>query len=119
MNDKSYEDWYSMSDKSLADAIGHFVKHNRLQKNLSQEEVSKSANISRSTLSLLERGETVTVSTLLQVLRVLNLFHIMDVFRVQKQISPIALAKLEREERKRASNKQKDTKDSSEESDWS
>lgn len=107
-----------MSDKSIEKAIGEFVKHNRLQKNLSQEQVSQSANISRSTLSLLERGETVTVSTLLQVLRVLDLLHILDVFKIEKQVSPIALAKLEREERKRASHRSKKSKGNSKENDW-
>lgn len=115
MTDISYKSWYSMSDKALSEVIGRFIKHHRLQKNLSQATVSQSANISRSTLSLLERGETVTVSTLLQVLRTLELLYVMDVFEVKPQISPMQLAKMERERRKHASGKsQKDQK----ESDW-
>ena len=46
------------------------------------------AGISRSTLSLLERGETVTLSTLIQVLRVLGQLNIMQAFTVQQNISP-------------------------------
>ncbi len=118
MNDKSYMKWYSMSDKAIAEAIGDFVRYNRLQKNMSQNEVSKQANISRSTLSLLERGEAVTVPTLLQVLRVLDLFHVLQAFEVEKQLSPIALAKLEREEKKRASAKRDKNKNESKDSDW-
>ena len=115
MSDKSYIRWYSMSDKALSETIGLFVKHHRLKRNLSQTEVAKKANISRSTLSLLERGETVTISTLIQVLRMLELLSIMDVFKTQKQVSPIALAKLQREERERARS---DKKDQSEEREW-
>lgn len=117
MSDKSYTKWYSMSDKAIAEAMGDFVRHHRLQKNLSQHEVAKMANISRSTLSLLERGEAVTVPTLLQVLRVLELFHVLQDFEVKKRLSPIAMAKLEREERKRASAKRANTKNESENSD--
>lgn len=91
-----------MSDKALIEQIGAFVKHHRLQQNKTQEEVSFAAGISRSTLSLLERGETVTLITLLQVLRVLDLLRVMDAFAIEREVSPIALAKQEREQRKRA-----------------
>ena len=102
MNDKSCTNWISMSDQSLIKQIGEFVRYHRLQQNRTQEEVSEAAGISRSTLSLMERGETVTVLTLIQVLRVLDLLHIMDVFEIEETVSPIALAKLEREKRQRA-----------------
>ncbi|MCF6167784.1 helix-turn-helix transcriptional regulator [Lutibacter sp.] len=103
MNDSSYNNWYAMSDRALNATIGTFVKYHRLQQNRSQTEVANAANISRSTLSLLERGEIVTVATLIQVLRVLQLLHTMECFQVQKKVSPIALAKLEKDQRKRAS----------------
>ena len=109
MNDKTYIDWVSMSDKALAATIGAFIKHNRLNQNKTQNEVSKDAGISRSTLSLLERGETVTLSTIIQVLRVLDLLYIMSVFEVNNQISPIEYAKLQKNKRKRASNKKLNT----------
>ena len=105
MNDKSYIDWVSMSDKALTETIGAFIKHNRLNQNKTQGEVSKAAGISRSTLSLLERGKTVTLSTVIQVLRVLDLLHIMNVFEVKDQISPIEYAKLQKNKRQHASNK--------------
>ena len=106
MNDIPYTNWVSMSDKALTETIGAFVKHHRLNQNKTQDEVSRAAGISRSTLSLLERGETVTLSTVIQVLRVLNLLYVMDVFKIQTQISPIELAKLEQQKRQRARNKE-------------
>jgi len=115
MNDKLYTEWVSMSDEALSVTIGAFIKHHRLNQNKTQEEVSTAAGISRSTLSLLERGKTVTVATFIQVLRVLDLLYVMETFRVTTQISPIELAKLEREKRQRArSTKDKDKS----ESDW-
>ncbi len=105
MTDISYNNWNSMNDKSLAEHIGVFVKHHRLEQNKTQEVLANTAGISRSTLSLLERGETVTLASLIQVLRVLDVLYVMEAFQVQQIISPLALAKLERNKRKRASGK--------------
>jgi len=91
-----------MTDNALAQSIGAYVKHHRLEQNKTQQEVAHQAGISRSTLSLLERGQTVTVTTLIQVLRTLELLHIFNNFEVITQPSPLALAKLEMSKRKRA-----------------
>lgn len=103
-----------MSDKALMEQVGTFVKHHRLQQNRTQEEVARDAGISRSTLSLLERGETVTVMTLIQILRVLDLLHVMESFRVREVVSPIALAKAEKEQRQRARKGKREQQDESE-----
>ena len=105
MSEKSYNTWDSMNDIALIEVIGRFIQSNRLNQNKSQSEVAKAANISRSTLSLLERGEKVSLSTLIQVLRILNLLHIMDVFKTSDEISPIEYAKLQKNKRQRASVK--------------
>ncbi|RLD32116.1 MAG: transcriptional regulator [Bacteroidetes bacterium] len=105
MNDKSYIEWVEMSDKSLIETIGKFIQSHRLNQNKSQDQVAAAAGISRSTLSLLERGEKVRIDSLIQVLRVLDLLYIMDVFKIQDQISPIEYAKLKKKQRKQASPK--------------
>jgi transcriptional regulator with XRE-family HTH domain len=116
MNDTSYIDWVSMSDAALAQTIGTFVKHHRLAQNKTQEDVANVANISRSTLSLLEKGEAVTVPTLLQVFRVLDLLYIMNSFKIQEEISPLELAKQEQQKRQRARNT--DNNNINKQSDW-
>ena len=93
-----------MSDTALSQQIGAFVKHQRLEQNKTQDMVAKAAGISRSTLSLLERGETVTLATFIQVLRVLDQLHVMNAFEIQQSISPLALAKAEKKKRKRVRN---------------
>ena len=103
MNDKSHIAWESMTDKSLMKTIGNFIQSHRLNQNKSQNHVATAAGISRSTLSLLERGEKVRIDSLIQVLRVLNLLYIMDVFKIQDEISPIEYAKLKKKQRKQAS----------------
>jgi transcriptional regulator with XRE-family HTH domain len=115
MTDISYNEWNAMSDNALATHIGAFIKHYRMEQNKTQDALAKAAGISRSTLSLLERGETVTLATLIQVLRVLDKLYVMDVFSVQQDISPLMLAKIEKAKRKRASGKGKEIQT---ESDW-
>src|SRR6056297_2161132 len=117
MTDKSFNEWASMSDKALAKYIGAFVRHHRMEQNRTQDELAAAASISRSTLSLLERGETVTVTTLIQVLRVLDQLQGLSVFEVKETLSPLALAKLQKEKRKRARGSSK-KKENEEESDW-
>ncbi len=109
MTDISYNNWDSLSDKALAIHIGAFIKHHRMEQNKTQEILAKAAGMSRSTLSLLERGETVTLATLIQVLRVLDKLYVLDVFTVQQDISPLMLARMEKEKRKRANGKGKET----------
>jgi len=103
MEMNSNKDWLSMTDKGLAKAIGQFIQHNRLNQNRSQSSVAEDAGISRSTLSLMEKGETVSLGSLIRVLRVLDLLYIMDVFYVEDEISPIEYAKLQKKKKKRSS----------------
>ncbi|NTU54034.1 MAG: helix-turn-helix transcriptional regulator [Chlorobiaceae bacterium] len=106
MTDKPFINWPSMSDEALAGQIGAFVRHHRLEQNRSQDALAHAAGISRSTLSLLERGETVTLSTLIRVLRVLDLLQVMDAFVAEQRVSPLALARIQKEKRQRASGTQ-------------
>ena len=82
------------------------MRHHRLEQNRTQDALAHAAGISRSTLSLLERGETVTLATLIQVLRVLDQLQVMEAFVVEKRISPLALARMQKDKRERARGKQ-------------
>jgi transcriptional regulator with XRE-family HTH domain len=117
MTDKSFKEWASMSDKSLAEYIGAFVRHHRMEQNKTQDELASAAGISRSTLSLLERGEAVTVTTLIKVLRVLDQLKVLSEFEVRETLSPLVLAKLQKEKRQRARGSSKKN-EHGEETDW-
>ncbi|MDA3943265.1 MAG: helix-turn-helix transcriptional regulator [Bacteroidetes bacterium] len=117
MTDKAFKEWASKSDKALAEYIGTFVRHHRMERNKTQDELATAAGISRSTLSLLERGETVTVTTLIQVLRVLDQLVVLNAFEVRETISPLALAKLQKEKRQRARSKSRKD-ENKEDTDW-
>tara|TARA_R110002050_G_scaffold252628_1_gene390851 strand:+ start:7652 stop:8005 length:354 start_codon:yes stop_codon:yes gene_type:complete len=109
MNGYSYKNWHAMSDSAIASHVGNYVKHERMVQKRTQEEVSKAAGISRSTLSLLERGEPVNFMTIIQVLRVLDRLHVFDDFSVTPLVSPIQLAQEEQNVRYRVRKKRKST----------
>jgi transcriptional regulator with XRE-family HTH domain len=107
MNDISYNNWSSMSDDIIIRQIGEFIKYHRMEQNKTQTMLAKDAGISRSTLSLLERGETVTVATLIQVLRVLDQLKVIDGFRIEHRQSPLLLAKADRKKKQRVFSQKK------------
>jgi len=117
MNEISHIEWSSMTDKAMMETIGIFVQHHRLNQNKTQSVVAKDAGISRSTLSLLERGEKISLASLIQVLRILDLLHIMNVFKVKDEISPIEYAKLKKTRRKRSRNT-RESLDNKEDLEW-
>lgn len=100
-----------MSDSAMAEYIGAFIKHHRVEQNKTQDVLANEAGISRSTLSLLERGEPVTLATLIQVLRVLDKLQVLETFWVEQPVSPLLLAKMEKGKRKRAGGKKKEDAD--------
>lgn len=107
MNDISYDPSYS--DTAILHKIGEFIKSKRVDQNITQDELSQKAAISRSTLSLAERGENIALINLLKILRVLDALYVLEQFKTQPQISPLQLAKEEEKKRKRASKKHSQT----------
>ncbi len=91
-----------LTDSSLLNSIGEFVRNVRVQQNKTQEETATAAGINRSTLSQLEKGNGATLLTLVQVLRVLDQLHVLKNFETENRVSPLQLAKLELSKRKRA-----------------
>ena len=116
MNDKSVYNYSEESDIQLLQRIGDFVRHQRISQNKTQQEAAVAGGISRSTLSLLERGETVTVLTLLQVLRVLDKLDFLNAFEIKGEISPLALLKKSKPTRQRVRKSSK--YNPSQESEW-
>lgn len=101
MNDLSYISTFS--DIAILKEVGEFIKSKRIEQNLTQDEVADRAAISRSTLSLLERGDNISLTNLLKVLRVLDALYVLEQFKEVEQISPLQLAKEDEKKRRRAS----------------
>ncbi len=116
MNDISYNNWQLLSDSTIEASVGNFIKIERQRQNKTQTEVAKAADMSRSTLSLLERGEKVHLSTLIRVLRVLGKLQVLSGFEIKESISPLALAKQAKASKQRIRKKGNNTEH--EKTDW-
>lgn len=116
MTNKSINNIYRMSDNAIIQTIGSFVRHHRLQQNITQKDLANKAGINRTTLSDLELGRRCQLVTLIQVLRILNKLHVFESFEVKQQISPIKLAEMEMKKRQKASGHSQDS--STKKSDW-
>ncbi len=96
-------EWLSMSDKSIVSIIGEYIKHQRLIQNKTQATIAEIAGINRWTMSKIENGEPISLTSLIQILRALNLLEVLNIFKIESQLSPLKLAKLEKQKRQRAS----------------
>ena len=94
-----------LSDMAILRMIGDFIKKKRIAVNKTQEQLALEAGMSRSTLSLMERGEKVHLLTLIQALRVLDELQLLEAFEVRQQIRPLDYIKLQKKyERQRVRN---------------
>ncbi len=105
--DISNNDWVAMSNNSIIASIGVFIKQKRLQDNRTQSQLSEDAGLNRSTIVKIEKGESITLSSLIQLLRVLDLLHLLNIFVFEEKISPIQYAKMKESKRLRARKKDK------------
>lgn len=103
-----------MSDITIVNSIGSYIKHHRLAQNKTQAQIATAAGVNRWTVSQIEKGNAISLLSLIQILRALDLLSIFEKFTIESQISPIALAKLEQKQRKRARNKGTDIQNKSE-----
>lgn len=108
------EDINFLSDKAILQKIGLFVQQTRIRQNLTQEELAVQAAISRSTLSLMERGDNISLINLIKILRILNALYVLKTFEVAEELSPLQLARGEKQHRKRVSKSGNDLKNSGE-----
>ena len=106
--------WVSMSDKAIISTIGRYVKQQRLLQNKTQAKIAEAAGVNRWTVSQLEKGEAVSLISLLQILRALDLLHVLDNFKLETKLSPLELAKLDKQKRQRARGKDDNKQNESE-----
>lgn len=91
MSDNSYIQ--NLSDTTILAEIGNFIVQRRIQLQMTQAELAEKAALSRSTVSLMERGESISLNNLLKLLRILDALYVLKEFRVVEKESPLALAR--------------------------
>ena len=96
---------YSMSDKAILSQLGAQLKQMRLNKNITQQQMSKIAGLSRSAISAMENDGNGSMISFVQMLRALEKLEILNNFITEAPVSPIQIAKLHGKQRQRASMK--------------
>lgn len=98
-------DWYGMSDNEIIRDIGRRLKALRLTKNITQDELALKTGLNRVTISKTERGQKISLLSLLQILRGLDELQRLDSIIPEETVSPLKLAMLKSRQRKRASKR--------------
>ena len=105
---KANIDYAKMSDGAIVEHIGRFIKHIRGKQNKTQAQLAKMSGLNRWTISQIENGESVTLSSLIQLLRALDCLYLLDAFNYSEEISPLEYVKLKKQQtRQRVRNKTK------------
>ncbi len=108
----------NLSDPAIVRRIGEGLKQLRVRKNITQQQLSASSGINRSTISRLEAGRAATLLTIVQVLRALDALDLLQVFQQETMLSPIQLLKVQEKQRQRASGKSNKPNQDEEEATW-
>jgi transcriptional regulator with XRE-family HTH domain len=94
---------YSMSNKAILQTLGKQIRQMRLNKNLTQTELGKSAGLSRSAISTMENKGLGSMNSFVQIIRTLEKIEILNHFITEAPVSPRQIAKLRGKTRERAS----------------
>ena len=104
-------DWVQMSDFAIVKQIGSYIKQMRLQQNKTQAQLAEMAGLNRWTISQIENGESITLTSFIQILRALDSLFALNAFEVPDEISPLEYAKLKKHKKERVRNKPTNTQD--------
>ena len=104
-------DWVQMSDVAIVKQIGSYIKQMRLQQNKTQAQLADMAGLNRWTISQIENGESITLTSFIQILRALDSLFVLNAFEVPDEISPLEYAKLKKHKKERVRNKEIATQD--------
>jgi putative transcriptional regulator len=90
-------------DRIILAELGERLRKNRINKQISQEELAIKAGVSRLMIHRIENGGNFNMLNLVRILRVLGLLDQLNLFLPDPGISPLLIAKTISKERKRAS----------------
>lgn len=98
------KNWYGMTDNAIVGVLCKSIKQMRLNKNISQEELSLQSGVNRVTISRMETGKAINLLTLIQLLRALEQLDLLNYLNVEPEISPMLVMEQQQKLRKKASS---------------
>ncbi|MBN1999270.1 helix-turn-helix domain-containing protein [candidate division KSB1 bacterium] len=98
---------YAKSDRAILREIGARIKRRRLSQNITQQVLAEKTGLNRMTIVQLEKGDSCTMMTFIQVLRGLEALGELENFLPEPGIRPLQLIEMQGKVRRRASTKLK------------
>ncbi len=102
-------DFTAMSEEMILQELGQRLERERLNRDVTQQELANQSGVSLRTIKNVESGRGCGVATLIGILRGLGMLNRLEQLLPETPISPIQLAKLKGREKKRASGRRKKT----------
>ncbi len=87
--------WTEMSDPAILAKLGARIREIRIRSGIQQGELARNSGVSTSTISKIEKGESVSNILFISVLRSLGLLENMEFLVPETKISPIVLKKMQ------------------------
>lgn len=87
-------DLYLSTDQGLIILISEKIKGRRIAMNWTQRQLATNAGVSLSSVQAIERGQNMSLMTLIQVLRALHSLNLLEQLTTEDEISPIAYAEM-------------------------
>ena len=100
-------DFSIASSDAVIKALFERVEEIRLSRNVSQAALAKEAGVSRSTITRLARGESISVDSFVRILQALGLADHLAALLPNPDVRPVERIRLHGSERRRASSKRK------------
>lgn len=100
-------DWYSMTNARIEIEVGERLKKLRLEYNITQNDLAKKTGLSRVSISKIERGMGVNLSSLIQIMRGLRVLENIEHLIPEQEISPIEIIRLKNKTKKKRASRKK------------
>jgi len=98
-------DFTTSSSSAIASALCKRLEEIRLRKNISQAELAKQAGVSRSTMTRIADGQSVSLDSFIRVIKALGLADHLATLLPDPRVRPVELAAHQGQHRQRASGK--------------
>ena len=107
MNTKT--DFATISSGTIATTLCRRQESIRLSQNISQAELAKQAGVSRSTMTRIADGKSISLDSFIRVIKALGLSDHLDALLPDPSIRPVEMVINKGQHRRRASGKRKTT----------
>lgn len=102
-------DFATSSSTAIASALCKRLEEIRLSKNISQAQLAKQAGVSRSTMTRIADGKSISLDSFVRVIKALGLADHLSALLPDPTVRPVELVKHKGQHRQRASGKRKQT----------